>query len=783
MKSSLEKYITWVIRHRFLVLFMTALVVLIAGSGVLRLTFKNDYRYFFSKENPELKSLEDFHNVYNKNDNILFVLEPKGGDVFTPSALSAVEYLTSEAWRIPHAIRVDSISNFQHTRAEDDELYVQDLLEDAQAASPVKIDQVRQVAVHEPLLVNRLVSRKGHVAGVNVTLELPEGNPNAQFDAVTHARKLAQTMEEEYPGLKLYMTGLVVLSHSLTEASVQDIHNLIPVMLLAILICTIVWLRSVQGALATFGVMFMSIATAMGLAGFLEIPLTPPSAAAPILVMTLAIADCVHILVNMFEEMRDGHSKQEALLRSFSVNIQPVFVTSFTTAIGFLSMNCSDAPPLRDLGNITAIGVTAAFIYAITFLPAFLVVLPFNVRARRKSNSGIMFRLSSFIINRNRRILYVATILVVVCGSMIAKNELDDTWVRYFGESIRVRSDTDFIHQNLTGIYQIEYSLNSGESHGIFKPEYLRKADEFVEWWRSQPNVCHVNGFTEIMKRLNKNLHGDDRLYYRIPDNRELAAQYLLLYEMSLPYGLNLGNQINIDKSSTRVTVTMGDVSSKELRIAAVEGEAWLKKNAPKHMHAEAVGASMMFAYISERNIKAMLFGTIGAIILISLTIAIAFRSFKFGILSLIPNIIPATVAFGIWGLLVGEVNMAISVVAALTLGIVVDDTVHLLSKFIYARRVLKNSVENAVRYSLSKVGIALIGTSLILLVGFGILSCSSFYVNAGLGRLSALTIVVALVADLFLLPAFLIQMKTFLGMTEDEKSELQLVVPKVQKF
>jgi predicted RND superfamily exporter protein len=255
-------------------------------------------------------------------------------------------------------------------------------------------------------------------------------------------------------------------------------------------------------------------------------------------------------------------------------------------------------------------------------------------------------------------------------------------------------------------------------------------------------------------------MHADDPTWHRLPNERDLAAQYLLLYEMSLPYGLDLNNQINVDKSATRVTVAAEDITSMQIRQLADAGEAWLREHAPASMHTEGVGASVMFAHISDRNIKGMLKGTGLAFLFVSVILIVAFRSARFGVLSLIPNLVPAIVAFGVWALVVGRVNIALSVVAAMTFGIVVDDTVHFLSKYLRARRERGLSPDDAVRYAFSNVGRALIATTIILAAGFAILSFSAFDLNAGMGRLTAVTIVIALAADFFFLPPLLLRIE-----------------------
>ena len=248
-------------------------------------------------------------------------------------------------------------------------------------------------------------------------------------------------------------------------------------------------------------------------------------------------------------------------------------------------------------------------------------------------------------------------------------------------------------------------------------------------------------------------MHGDEQEWYKVPENRELAAQYLLLYEMSLPYGLDLNNQINVDKSATRLTATFKDVTSREMREMSDKAADWLRENAPEHMFYPGSGMAVMFSYISGRNIDSMLKGTSFALILISLTLILALRSFKFGFISLIPNIVPALMAFGLWGILVGEVGFGLAIVTSMSLGIVVDDTVHFLSKYLRARREKNLSTEEAIRYAFSSVGTALLVTTLILIAGFSVLSFSAFKVNAGMGQLTAITIAFALLIDFVMLP------------------------------
>ena len=737
---------------------MTLVVVALASSGGRFLSFDTDYRVFFSEDNPQLQAFERIQNTYTKYDNLLFVLAPADGKVFTRETLQAVQWLTEQGWQMPYASRVDSISNFQHTQANGDNLIVGDLIEDAATLSDADLQRIRAITLNEPLLRNRLIPDRTHVTGVNVTVQLPGINPNLEVPEVaSFGRDLARQLKERHPNIDVHLTGIVMMNTSFPEASQNDLKTLVPLMFLVVIVILGFLIRSVTGTLGAVLVMVFSILTAMGLAGWAGIKLTGPSAAAPIVILTLAVADCVHFLANMVHAMRAGKTKHQAIIESLRVNLQPIFLTSLTTAIGFLSMNFSDAPPFQDLGNISAMGVAAAFIFAMTFLPAFVATLPLTIKPGADRTGRGMRWLSEFVIRNQRRLLWGLGPILLILVAFVPRNELNDEFVKYFDESIAFRRATDFATENLSGIYTIQFSLSADESSGIARPDFLAKIEEFAIWFRTQPEVVHVNTITDVFKRLNKNLHADDVSWYRLPEERNLAAQYLLLYEMSLPYGLDLNDQINVDKSAIRFVVTMNNLSSKATLAIERRARQWLEDNAPDYMMAHGSSPNIMFAHIGKRNIISMIRGTSVALILISIILIVALRSVRIGLISMIPNLLPAMLAFGLWGILVGRIGLALSVVAAVSLGIIVDDTVHFLSKYLRARRENGLQAADAVRYAFSTVGTALWVTSLILVAGFLVLAQSAFEVNSGMGLLTAITIVFALITDFLFLPPLLI--------------------------
>ena len=767
-----DRFASGIIKWRWAIIVLTFVIVGLISSGITNIGFSSNYRVFFSPDNEQLVAFETIQNTYSKSDNVLMVLEPEGGRVFDREVLAAVQDLTERSWQLPYSTRVDSITNYQHTRAEEDDLIVSDLVE---YPEDVDLEYVKNVALNEPLLVRRLISPEAHVTAINVTVQLPQLSESEMPEVVAAARELAAQFEKEYPSLSVYMTGSVMLGNAFSESAQKDMTNLMPIMLLVIIATLWLLLRSFTGTIATVLVIFLSVLTAMGMFGHLGWTLTGPSTSAPTVITTMAVADCVHILVSFLFNLRQGMQKEAAMHESIRINLQPVFITSLTTVLGFMTMNFSEVPPFRDLGNTVAMGVIAAFFFSVFFLPALVCILPFSAKKQAQRKSKAMDILAGFIIENRRGVLIGSGIVTLVLFALIPTNQINDDFIGYFKTSVEFRADTEFTSDNLSGMYNIAYSLEQGESNGISTPEFLRQIEAFTDWLKAKDEVTNVETITEIFKRLNKNMHGDDQDYFKLPENKELAAQYLLLYEMSLPYGLDLNNQLNVDKSSVRILITMENIVTSETLKLEQEIAQWLNDNTSIETY-YAASPNLMFSHIGKRNVDSMVMGVGYALVVIVLIMCIVLRSLKLGAVSVIPNVVPIGATFGIWGVMQGDVGISIGTGVGMILGIVIDNTVHFLSKYQRARREKSYSAEEAVRYAFSMVGTALWVTTFVLVAGFMVLALSDFNMNAYMGIFTACTITLALIFDFFALPAMLL----WLDKKQENKTETQAEVSKV---
>ena len=750
----LERYIAVILRRRWLVVVLATLVMLAMTAGARFITVTNDYRVLFSEDNPQLAAFDALENTYSVSNAALIAIAPRDGSVFTREALVAIEELTEAAWRAPYSSRVNSLTNYTHSEAFEDDLVVAPLVEDASALSDTDVVRIEKIALDATEIAGRLVAHDGRTAGVAINFILPENPDQAVIEITDYLNSVLAEARASHPDIDYYMTGDVVMHRAFSDVTKSDMETLTPIVFLIIVGATIILLRSTLSTLAIVAVLVFVVNTTLGFAGWNGVVFSPTNAGVPIIVMVIAIADSIHVVTSVLLGMRRGLDRNAAIVESIRINAYPVFITSVTTAIGFLSLNASDSPPFHVLGNYVAFGVLCALVYTMTLLPALLSILP--LRARRVQSEGTAFfdRFADFVIARRTFLLISVSLVIVVLIIGIPRIELSDNMAQYFDDRYEFRRDTDYVIDNLTGLDKLEYSLSAGREGGITDPDYLRKVDAFAEWYRQQPEVTHVQAFSDIMKRLNKNMHGDDPAFYRLPEDPDLAAQYLLLYELSLPFGSDLNDRIDVAKSATRLVVTTKNAWSRDIRELDERAQVWLRANAPAFAQ-EASGLSVVFAHLSLRNINSMLRGTVIAMALISFILIWIFKSVRLGLLSLLPNFIPAIMSFGLWGYLVGHVGIASSVVIAVVFGIVVDDTVHFLSKYLKARREGLPAPE-AVRSAFHMVGHALWTTTAVLSVGFLVFATSGFEVSWALGLLVTITIVFALVADFLLLPTLL---------------------------
>ncbi len=753
---NLESFIAMIVTRRWLTILLALLVMLALAAGATRLTVVDvDFRNHFGESDPHLVALEQLEETYALSDVVLVAVAPHNGTIFTQKTLVAIEELTEQLWRTPYATRVDSISNYTHSEGFEDELVVEQLIDEASSLGDTDIQRIMDIALDADEIAGRFVSRDGRVAGLVVSITLPDENrESAKREVTDYLYETVADAGEEYTSIDYHLLGGLILNRVIGDALDDETAILGPIALGTMLLVALILIRSIWGTLAIVLMIVAVIPSALGFAGWTGLKLFGESGAAMFVLMAVTVAHSVHIIEGMAGGLRQGMAKTEAAIHAVRVNVWPVFLTSFTTAIGFLSLNFVDMPPFRVMGNIVAFGSMCAFGFSVTLLPAFLSILPFRARKTHENKQDFFDRLSRFVISHRMILLCSFGVVTFLLVAGISKIELRENWLEVLDESYEFRQSADFLSENFPGVETYEYSLDSGREGAVTDIEYLEQVEAFAQWYRAQPEFVHIFSIADIMKRLNKNLHGDNPDYYALPDDPELAAQYLLLYEFSLPVGRDLNNLIDHDRRATRVTVSVKSMSSLEKINLDNRAREWLRQNAPS-METGATGISIVGSHSIQRNIENMLQGTFVAMVIVSLLLFAIFRSIRLGLVSLIPNFIPAAMAMGLWGHLVGEVGVPAAVVTAIAFGIIVDDTIHFMTKYTESRKAGKLPSES-VQIAFRSVGRALFTTTIVFGLGFMVFGASGLVGNQVLGLLVGITVIIALVADFLFLPPLL---------------------------
>ena len=759
----MERLADFVVNNRIKMAFATILMAFVVYAGIPNLKLDTDGRVFMAANNPDKIMLDKFEQEFAKDDNLAIIILPKDGEVFTPRTLSAIGALTDDLWNLPYVRLVNSITRFQNTYADGDMMVVEDLIPEPSMVTDEEAAAAKTAALDRIEIRNSLINEEGSATGISVIFRLPGIDLASEIpDINAEFEPLLEQYRAEYSDITFKASGSVAISQAFATASQKDGETLTPAMLMAMLVVVGMLLRSATGSLLILILATLSALVSLGALGWTRIPINSATAVAPLMVITLAVASSVHILSSVRQTMLETSDRTIWARRALTDHGLGITVAVFTTAIGFLSLNFSISPPFRQLGNMGAGGMIGVWIFTMFLLPGLICWVPIRQKLGEASVDRLVVTLGEFVIRNQKLLLIGIPVLIIGFGAGISHIKLEDDFLRYFDESFETRQATDLYETELGGLNVLEYSVDTGEESGINSVAYLTKLDKLSTFLRAQPEVSHIRSLSDTIKRLNMNMNGDDPAFYRIPETDEEASQFLFLYELSLGYGMDLTDQINVDRSSTRVSAFVGYATTRQLITLDNKIQGWFDANAPE-LKSPVTGQTHVYTMISARDVPSMLQGTSLALVFISFVIFLVLRNLKLGIVSLVPNLLPALMGFGLWGYMVGNVTLAVSIVVAMTLGIVVDDTVHFMLKYANARK-RGESAEDSVRYAFKSVGMALTVTSLGLVIGFAILGQSGFAVNRDMARLTAITLSFALFVDFLFLPPLLIfldRMKT----------------------
>ena len=746
-----------IIRYRPLCIIISLLILAGLAQGLSKINFNPDINAFFPENDTLTTSHLSIEDTYSSMDNAVIGIGVKEGTVFTNEVLSLIEDLTERAWKTPHSLRVDSLSNYSYVSADGDDLYIEPFLEGSSTYDLKTLKEKELIIEEEELAYGAIISKDKKTSLINIVFDPPRKDIESEYqESLNYVLGFLEEARKNHPEVDLIISGIVYMEYQSPMLLKAQMPKLMPTAILVILLTLFLLLRSLVAVAGSFLVILMSVVSAMGSIGFMSGDIAQPFIMVPILIATLAVADCVHLFTLYFQNLDSSRKSKEAMLESLKLNLQPLFLTSLTTAIGFLSLNLAPVEPLRGIGNGVAVGVFLAFIFTVLLLAP--IVSYFNVKQSKNINfqKNIARKLGRFSIKNYKRLLVIVPVISCFLMAFIPLNKTNDNPLEFYSERYTTSAaDSKWISQRIGGTFPVSYELNS---QGIVSdPEFLREVDKFSEWLASNKEVLHVSSLSKIMKNLNKTLHGKQEEWNIIPTEPDLSAQYLFFYEMSLPYGLDLTNSISQNKESIKLVASLKELGSLEYREFAKRVENYASQNMPEDMVSIGTGTRPIFAFMSNMLITQLVYALGIGIVLITATIILFFRSLRYGMLTSVTNLLPIGVAFGIWAIVSGEISMLVGIGMGTTLGIIVDFTVHFLSKYLHARRQKNLSAEEAVEYAFETVGFALIITSFSLILGFLVLLQAFFIPIHGFVLFSSIAFLSALIIDLLLFPALLI--------------------------
>ena len=754
IENLVDRYCRLIISHKIKTLVITLILILLISSGIRFLETPSGYRGFVENDFPEYQKILNLEEKYGMIDTLSFLIKPKNGTVFQKDVLQLIHELTEISWKTPYSTRVSSLTNYQFTTVEGDDLDISDFVKDVSLLTDSDLQELQTIALQEKSIVNFILSENSKVTFVNINLDIPIGT--GFDDPIKFADDQKKIFFEKYPDILVLVAGSAQFSHNFQTTAQSDAQTMYPGFLFLIIILAYILLRSAIASLLSLIIIFLSILPSLGTVGWMGYEAQPPLIIAPIIILTIALAHSIHILSIALTNISEGMSKEKSIISSIKINFVPVFLTSFTTAIGMAGINFGKIPAISDMANTVVIGAAFSFLTSIILLPVLFMLLPIKPHGKATLVFGFLEKLSKLLINYKYYIIVFIGLITIYLSTLLPNLYFDDEFDSYFDRVEEWKEVKDIVNKEFGSSFFIFSDLPSQKTDGITSPEYLNDLQKFASWLDSLEEVAVTTTVVDVIKTLNQNMNGGSKEYYTIPDNKALNAQYFLLYEFSVPYGMDLKNQITANKSDSRVLIRMNMFTSREGIELKEKVDKWLTDNMPYYNSPGVAGIPIMMPYVYQENTKGLMRGLAFSFTFIILVIGLSLKSLRFGLISIVPNIIPFVLAYGILALFTNILTFSHTVAVIISLGLVVDATIHFMTKFKSATS-QNLSVNDAIKYCFKYVGYPIIVASLCLFSGFLFLLQSDFMTNFILGGMCSLIILIALIIDLLVLPALIL--------------------------
>ena len=755
----MQKYIDILERFKYIIIVGVTITVALLSLSLKNLAFEGSYKIWFDKESSIMKNYEVFRSRFSGDDTFIVAFKDEQG-IFTHKAVGTILRLTKEFKKIEGVRKVDSLSNYQYIFSEDDDIIVEDFL-----YGDEDLTKKKSIALSDNLILNQLISKDGKTTMLALSLGEKMGSNEAVNIAVFKRIQILLKEESQKSDYKFYITGIPAVTASLVTISQGDAMILMPLAVVVVILFLFLIFRSALGVLIPSVVVVFTFLTVLSIQMLLGYKLNNFTVNIPSFVTAIAIADAMHLYLAWIYYKHKGTNTKEALTQALSSNLIPMALTSFTTAVGFATLGISVIEPVSTLGIAITTGAVLAFVLSVSIVPAIILTLSaeHKVKAVKIINLAHIEGYGAFIKYHNKKIVFIFSVAMVLALYGLTELKVDSNSIKYFAKDTVVRSGADFVEKNLTGSMRYEIILDSGKKEGAKEPKFLESIVHFEENFKEHfANVRFTTSLKDIVVRMQKVVNPNAKNL--LPADKNLVAQYLLLYSMSLPQGMELNDKIDTQERYLRLTINSDIVdTSKDIKMIN-----WIKNyfKTETTYSADVQGQTAIFAYMQSSVTDTLILSISMTLIIVAFTMLLIFRKLKMLWLFLIPNIAPIIFVGGVMGYLGISVDIGVAISAAVILGIAVDDTIHFFSKYFDSIKEMK--FEQSIDYILSHSGNAMILTTLILSFTFAIFGVSSFVPNVNFAIVTVSALNIALLFDLVLLPALLSLL--FNNQREEEK-------------
>jgi predicted RND superfamily exporter protein len=742
---------TWIVKLRFLLLGIALLALLPALKVLPTLTTNNNVDAFLAEGDPGLGFYREITDVFGSDHIVYVAVEAEDGQIWTPAELARLDRLTRTAEGVEGVEEALSLTSTDAVQGSPGMVTVGPLME-ALPEDEAAVAALRAQVEGSPLL-RRLVAPDGGAALIAV--EMHEGlvrDPGAETDAVYTLRRALRAADQ---GRTPRMAGNPVISETIEVNNTRDTNLFSGLMMLLVGVSTLLLLRRFLPALLPGAVVLVAVGWTMGLfiaAGHQTNWVT--SIIAPIL-MLVGVADAVHFLARYQQALPHCATRKAAVQETLEAITLPCLFTSLTTAAGFASLLVNDVVPVRTFGTFAALGVMLALLASLAVLPALLSFGTPRANAKPPAEgryAALLVAMDERVRSRPRLVLLVSLGVLVPLTAGAAFIQVETNLLRYFQDDAPIVRDSTFIEQAWGGCSPLDIVIDAGEPEAALTPETLKAVAALHDRLEAIEGVDRGESMADLISELYATMSGDPTLQ-RIPDSGAAIAQLLLMVDPETTDPL-MDSDRQVLRLSTRFQGATLGVQQARVIIEQVEGA--LEDLFPEGTSTRLTGSSLLFMNMDEYLVNGQI-RSMGLVLLVLLVaMVLLFRSPRMGLLAMIPNVVPIAAMLGLMGWLEIRLDGFTVMIACIAIGIGVDDTIHYLH---HLRQELSTGkgLAQAQADTVRSVGRALVFTSVVLALGFWIFCMSDFVGTSNFGLLTGVTVLVALAADLLILPAMIV--------------------------